>query len=284
MPINKTNQRARPSKPLTITIASILTIFALGVGYFFNGKSRTEVANLRANQDICFDWGSLCFKDMTDAIRLPNNQGDLTDYRGQTWGIAWGTANNNEWPDLYLNHHRELNTDGRFPTSHLIIDIGKNLTSKDFRTLGRGDQHSAIFIDINRDGIDEILETIGGRQGNAEKTNIGTHNQLHLINQTAISPKHQSISATDWATSLGIEQAGARGRQVVPFVLDNKLFLAFLNQGRKDGMHAPNFRKKNDAGIFQHHQILGSKCTQESCSTQSFGIERYKSLFLRTTE
>lgn len=271
----------RPAKspnPWMIATISTLTTCSLAAGYFLYGKPRNEAADLGANQEVCFDWGNLCFKDMTDAIKLPNNQGDPTDYRGQTWGVAWGRANNNEWPDLYLNHHRELNTSGRFPTSHLILDIGKNQNSKDFRILGRGDQHSAIFIDLNSDGIDEILETIGGRQGNAEQTNTGTHNQLHLINKTEISPQQENKSAISWATALGIEQAGARGRQVVPFVLDNNLFLAFLNQGRKDGRHAPNFMKRNNFGTFEDEKILGRQCTTEACATQPFEIERFKSL------
>jgi hypothetical protein len=248
---------------------AVLTAFGLASAYWIKNKDHMEEITVYHKAEACFDNGELCYKNLSNAIRLIASDGLEKDFRGQTWGIAWGNANGNEWPDLYLNHHKESNTKGRFPTSHLVLDLGNSMNSRNFLTLGKGDQHSAIFHDFDGDNRDEILETIGGRSGKASETNQATFNQLH---------KTEAQAERDYAAALGIEQPGARGRQVSPFVLNRKLFIAFLNQPRKDGKSKPNLMERSGKGRFQASQIQATSCRSGKCAKQLFDLEEYKSL------
>ncbi|MEB3348653.1 MAG: hypothetical protein VKO00_01365, partial [Cyanobacteriota bacterium] len=167
-----------------------------------------ESFSVEPNKTQCFDQENLCYTDLSDVIKLPNEKGVLEEYRGQSWAISWGNANGNEWPDLYINHHIRINTLGRFPDSHLILDLGKQRNTSHFINLTGNDQHSALFHDFNGDGSDELLETIGGRNGTAKETDQDIFNILHYVNRAIKGPD---------AKFLGVEQAGARGRQVAPF-------------------------------------------------------------------
>jgi len=249
--------------------ATALAGLGLASAYWNKHKSGTEEQIFGHQTEACFDNGELCYKNLSNVIRLIASDKLEKDYRGQTWGIAWGNANDNDWPDLYLNHHKESNTRGRFPTSHLVIDPGKSMNTRNFLTVGKGDQHSAIFHDFDGDNRDEILETIGGRSGKASPTNRGTFNQLHKIT---------ADTAKDYAAALGVEQPGARGRNVSPFLVDNTLFLAFLNQSRKDGRYGPNFMKRDSTGHFQHAELYATSCRSGKCKKEPFSLERYSSL------
>lgn len=232
--------------------------------------SSPESIDVTSGNESCLRWGSLCYENLIDTIKLVDDGGFRSDYRGQTWGIAWGNANGNQWPDLYLNHHRETNTKGRFPTSHLILDLGKSKASNNFLTLGSGDQHSAIFHDFDGDGTDEILETIGGLSGQALESNTDTHNQVHKIKG---NQSHANI-----APILGVEQAGARGRQAVPFVIQQNLYIAFMNQKRKDGKYGPNIMKRNTEGGFETPKIHYKECFSEKCKAHRLSLSAYKIL------
>jgi hypothetical protein len=232
--------------------------------------AKPESFSISPNKEKCLDWGRLCYKDLTDHIRLPNDKGMPEEYRGQTWAISWGNANNNEWPDLYLNHHKKDNTLGRFPNSHLILDPGKHLDTKNFISLKGDDQHSALFHDFDGDGVDELLETIGGFGGTADETNAKSFNIIHYINRTSQMPDAQS---------LGLEQGGARGRQVAPFTINNTLWLAFLNKDREDKKYGSNTLRQMTSGRFTPDTLTVRDCeTPERCTSKPFSIEGYEAL------
>jgi hypothetical protein len=261
----------RPNKRFRFIAGATAALTTLGLGsaYLIKHRPHTEELKVDHQEEACFNNGDLCYKNLSNVIRLTAIDNLEKDYRGQTWGIAWGNANGNDWPDLYLNHHKESNTKGRFPTSHLVIDPGKSMSTKNFLTLGKGDQHSAIFHDFDGDNRDEVLETIGGQSGKALPTNSRTFNQLHNT---------KTDTEGDYASALGVEQPGARGRNVSLFFIDKKLFLAFLNQSRKDGKYGPNFMKRENHGRFQPAELHASTCRSGRCTKEHFDLEKYSSL------
>lgn len=260
----------RQALPLALTLGATACAALIHLaGRAINQK--TESITLEDNVTKCLDWWRTCYTNETRLIRLIDNSGNMSDYRGQTWAVSWGNANNNKWPDLYLNHHKEDNTSGRFPTSHLILDLGKHMNTGNFLSPAGDDQHSAIFFDFDSDGTDEILETIGGYGGNSKETDANSFNIIH---------KPLSPEKADLLKGLGIEQGGARGRQVVPFVLDNKFFLGFLNKDRQDGKYGSNILSFNKAGSFLEEKLVGHACAPTShCPESQYTIDGYQTLW-----
>lgn len=232
--------------------------------------SMPESFSIEPNKTKCFDQENLCYTDLSDVIKLPNEKGVLEEYRGQSWAISWGNANGNEWPDLYINHHIRRNTLGRFPDSHLILDLGKHQNTSHFINLTGNDQHSALFYDFNGDGRDELLETIGGLNGKAKATDKDNFNILHYINGIPKGPD---------AKLLGVEQAGARGRQVAPFTINNTLWLAFLNEDRKDKKYGAVTLQQQKSGKFLPTTLTAEACTSTgNCASKAFSIQGYDAL------
>jgi hypothetical protein len=255
-------------------LLSVILAGAAGVSltiYGFNrNASKPETLSLEPNKTKCLEWGSLCYSDLTELIKLPNEKGILEEYRGQTWAISWGNVNNNAWPDLYINHHKEDNTLGRFPNSHLVLDPGKHLSTSNFINLEGDDQHSALFHDFSGDGADELLETIGGYGGTAEATNEKSFNILHHI--------HGSNKGAS-SKLLGLEQGGARGRQVAPFTINNTLWLAFLNKDREDKKYGSNTLRQLSSGRFTPDTLTVRDCTTPGlCANKLLSIQGYEAL------
>lgn len=274
----KTSLKQPQLSRLAVAITALFATCGAALVYLYKHGQGVEITTTKPGMTSCLDWGRLCFSNLPDTIRLTDINGLPTDYRGQTWGMAWGNANDNEWPDLYLNHHRETNTAGRFPTSHLILDIGLHNNTQHFLALGGGDQHSALFVDLNHDGKEEILETIGGRRGTADASNTGTHNQVHFVKKAGESPPKEYQSSIKDAVALGLDQAGARGRQVSQFNLQGTSYIAFLNQSRKDGKYGPNIMRRKSDDSFAKSTLQARLCHLGKCKDEAFSLERYRSL------
>ena len=270
----KKNSRTKPLfTPAVLLVCTGLGAATLGAFWLLRSitaSQKVETHTLAKNEKLCLQQGDLCYQDESDLIRLKNNEGRFADYRGQTWAISWGNANGNEWLDLYLNHHKEENTRGRFPNSHLILDLGKNKNTGQYVALPGDDQHSAVFHDFDSDGIDELLETIGGFGGSSESNDVESYNILHQLRKG---------KANIQASTLGLEQGGARGRQVVPLVAQNSLYIAFLNKERQDGKYGGGFVKRNLTGKFLPHLMTGQNCTKrKGCTEEVFEIKDYETL------
>ena len=208
--------------------------------YFLAGKdfdhSVLELQRTQSSDKTEQQSGALTNSDATETevnlapvslnLALPNLDSKLTPFEGHTWGFSWGDINENAKPDLYLNHHRRRNTRDRFPTSHLIFDF-ESLTQYNHIPLLGNDQHSALIFDLDGDGLVEIFETIGGRSGNADPQNPATWNKLHRIDDLGINPEKA-------AESLGLADKGARGRAVIPLLINDRLSVALMNAPSKD--------------------------------------------------
>jgi len=240
-------------------VGAILIVTAAGLDY------------AKTTQSYCVDSSGICFKDDSEFLLLPDTQGNKRLYEGQTWALSWGDANNNLWPDLYLNHHRLLNTEKRFPSSHLILDLGKNNLNWEYRELPGQDQHSALFFDFDGDGDMEIFELIGGRSGNASEENTTDYNSLH----DSFMP---TDSAYIKAKDIGLHQPAARGRYAVPFIHKDALHLAVMNAPREDGKYGPVFLRRGHEGIFTASDIFYKDCFINPCTEQAIAIEKYRDI------
>jgi ASPIC and UnbV/FG-GAP-like repeat len=208
----------------------------------------------------------ISFEDVSRRLDLPDLNGDRVRYSGQTWALSWGDANGNKWPDLYLNHHTGRSTHNRFPTSHLIYDLGWSAKDWNFSVLGAKDQHSGVFVDLEGDGHQDILELIGGRRGEAKFDDLSTANVI--------------FSGADWtaahdqnAIKLGLAFPGRRGRTVLPINQNGVLKLLFLNAPRKDGLGPSVLVRRNDDGSFTEEAAIEPKsCSGVDCGGSGFEL------------
>lgn len=211
---------------------------------------------LAASQPYCTPSKTICF--VSQSLLLPAVNGNRIVFSGGTWGVSWGDANGNEWPDIYLNHHTLRNTNDRFPESHLILDMGKEPTSWDHRVLTGADQHSALFIDIDGDGREDVLETIGGMSGSADLDDRNSMNRLHLGAQSTDDPVQAALDA-------GVAAPGARGRVVVPLVHQAGLSLLEMNLRRADGLAPSRFLTRRGSTFEPVSVFFSTNCLISGC-------------------
>ena len=80
--------------------------------------------------------------------------------QGESWGAAWGDANQDGLPDVYLTRH--------LGQGLLYINQGNGLfvesTPEFFGRTTRGDKHGAAWADFNNDGNQDLLQLRGGAQ------------------------------------------------------------------------------------------------------------------------
>jgi len=60
--------------------------------------------------------------------------------------------------------------------------------------------------------------------------------------------------------------------------MQDSLYIAFLNQKRKNKKYGPNIMKRGPAGIFTGSPIYSSECSSPKCKPQKVSLEPYKSL------
>ena len=220
-------------------------------------------ASAGQTQRYCFI-DELCFEDRSDLLFLPDIEGEKEKYRGQTWSISWGYANENDWPDLYLNHHTRRSTAGRFPDSHLVLDVGAGEASVGYRTLSGQDQHSAIFLNIDGKGNDDLLEAIGGRRGTASPANQNIWTRYFPNATGAENPETLS-----W--ELGLHEPGSRGRTFVPLKFRDNLALFSINARRDDNRYASSLLVQNASGAFEEVSRItakGANCSRLTTCTE----------------
>lgn len=204
---------------------------------------------------------AVTFRQVTPSLALPQKDGKNLPLGGQTWAIAWGDADNNLYPDLYLNHHTRRSTRRpEVPFSHLLFNPGAPEADGAYADLDGVDQHAAIFIDINGDGQQDIYELQGGRQGKSTASSRGTSNRVLLGEDGAFSSFN---SADDF--HLGYSQG--RGRNVTPLNVNGSLGLLVQNKPREDGMFPTMLFVRNSEGTFE--QRPEKFVEKKTCSRRS---------------
>jgi hypothetical protein len=205
------------------------------------------------------DGSDIEFRQVTRSLELPQKDDALLPLGGQTWGIAWGDADNNLYPDLYLNHHTRRST-GRpeVPDSHLLFNPGAPDARGDYVDLEGVDQHTAMFIDINGDGQQDLFELQGGRGGQATAESHGTVNRVIL-------GKDGTFTATNSAADFQLEYAQGRGRNPTPLNINGSLGLLVTNSPRADGQFPTTLFLRTPEGTFEESpdRFVEQACDEE---------------------
>jgi len=157
-------------------------------------------------------------------------------YAGPSWAVAWGDANGDAVPDLYVGNHGEPHNlffgrgDGRFaeaPTSVFPYE--------------EGDAHGAAWADYDNDGDQDLFELTGTDGSSAAKSN-------HFF-------VNESGTFRDRAATCGLEDRYGRGRHASWFDWDDdgRLDVLVLNAVRPE---APSVLFRNNQGYFERTGAL----------------------------
>jgi Ca2+-binding RTX toxin-like protein len=153
---------------------------------------------------------------------------------GESWGAAWGDANRDGRPDVYVTRH--------LTPSNLYINLGngrfQDQTERFFGRLPKGDKHGAAWADYNNDGYQDLLQLTGGPQ------------------QTQLYRNTQGRQLTNIASQLGISYT-ASGRMPL-WVDDNRdgRLDIIINARSRDNVPPTLFQQTNQ-GFRDVGQAIG---------------------------
>jgi ASPIC/UnbV protein len=245
----------------------VLILFIIVVFVLFSDRESNRTVATGGENLVCSDEGRICFEDVSSLLDLPDLGGARRPYSGQTWSASWGFWDDNDWPDLYLNHHTRRATIGRFPESHLVLNPGRDRNWSFIEFQGK-DQHSATFIDIDRDGDEDVIEAIGGRRGTAAPEDTGSFNLLHL---NGAEPGDASAAAI----SAGLAGPAMRGRSIIPFSLGGQIYLFLANAPREEPEYGSAVFGSTGDGLWQRVALFNLAAC-EVCDPLPMEIDYYK--------
>ena len=156
------------------------------------------------------------FKDITSISGI--------DYRGASYGVAWGDYNNDGFVDLWTGNHG-------FPAT-LYKNLGNgtfvDATLEVFGYRPRGDFHGTAWADFDNDGDPDLIQLVGADAGKSNLEDPQLANQLY-VNKNAVFDNS--------AIELGLGYIGSRGRNPLWFDLNNDGWLDLLQGAgkRSDG-------------------------------------------------
>ncbi len=101
-----------------------------------------------------------------------SNGAEVT-YTGESWGSTWGDVNGDNWPDLFVNHHRNRPSlyvnlaNGTFEDRAFEID--------EWFVTPRSDTHGGTFADYDNDGDSDLVITAGSKNNTQFLINNGAY-------------------------------------------------------------------------------------------------------------
>jgi len=131
------------------------------------------------------------------------------EHEGVSWGAAWGDMNRDGYPDVFVGNHADRdqiyinNTLGEFEDKSRVLDDR------------RGDTHAATWVDLDRDGDDDLMVVRGGGSG----VGMGDSNHLFI---------NDGARLVEQATEFGLDYPYARGRSPLWFDWNNDGYLDVL--------------------------------------------------------
>ena len=171
------------------------------------------------------------FKDITSTSGI--------DYRGASYGVAWGDYNKDGFIDLWTGNHG-------FPAI-LYKNLGNgtfiDATSEVFGHQPRGDFHGSAWADFDNDGDLDLIQLVGADAGKSNLEDPQLANQLY-VNENAVFE--------DRAIELGLGYIGSRGRNPLWFDRNNDGWLDLLQGAgkRSDGaVPATIFSRETDGFV-----------------------------------
>lgn len=210
------------------------------------------------------------FEDITSSFGI--------DQEGDSWGVAWGDVNGDGFPELWVNQHQAfgklyLNQGG------LVFTDVTNLYFSNFRRTS--DLHGALWLDVDNDGDDDLLQLAGGGSGRFEVPKPGHYERLY-INESG-----QLIERTE--NFFGIEYGLARGR--TPLTLDvnqdGKLDIFVSAQPHPNGSYPSTIFQQTEDGFINIGDLIG---LSPNVPTRNFAVlgdvngDRIPEFIMPTTE
>lgn len=162
----------------------------------------------------------------------------LVNQQSPTWGISWGDVNSDGWEDLYLSNHQYYEFAKYIQTPPTLFINQKDGTfrnsNSEYGLQYFGDQHGALWLDINNDGYPELFQTQGSNQGQASSPNF-----LYFNNG--------GLSFQEIAGTAGVNLPLARGRGGCSIDYNNDGFLdLYVCNAKLAGNPSTLFRNNGD--------------------------------------
>ena len=192
------------------------------------------------------------FSDATTTAGLKLNR--------ESYGAAWGNFDNNLYPDLVVNNHRQkpgLYTNagtGKFTDVALISGV-----VAEWQSHALADTHGATWADVNNDGWQDVFMSIG-RSGN--------NTQQLLINETGNAGQRVLRMRDDeWglnpATNSNIEPYGGRTPIWLDYDFDGSMDVMLASFGGNVPMLQQQFNNANNHAEFvDKSSAMGFECTK----------------------
>lgn len=180
----------------------------------------------------------LGISDWSYLLDIPSD-GNLSDsrYLGQSFATALGDFDRDGKLDLFLNHHR------MGPTTLNLDFAGGSPEVVAFELVS--DEHGATFFDIDQDGDLDVLDTSGGKNGQAiDPNDPKTWNRVFLQEEGA-------LDTTDVGGELGLHFGPSRTRMLVPVNFDGEIALFNGSLPKSDGTWPSTFFRMLADGTFE---------------------------------
>jgi hypothetical protein len=167
------------------------------------------------------------FEDVTAAVGLRR--------RGTSYGMGWGDLDGDGRPDLWVGNHAD-------PPS-VYVNVGGVLEERSQSLLPSGrlytdDAHGVVWLDLDRDGDQDLIEVVGANSGTGEGPNLVWRN---------LGGGFAEVGA-----ALGLALPLGSGRCPVPvdWNLDGRIDVVLVNQTRADGLAPTSLFTQQEDGTF----------------------------------
>ena len=180
---------------------------------------------------------NLLFKNITSASGI--------DYKGASYGVAWGDYNNDGFADLWVGNHGFGATLYKNSGNEEFTDV----TSEVFGLQPEGDFHGTAWANFDNDGDLDLIQLVGADAGKSNLEDPQLANQLY-VNENGVF--------SDRALELGLGYIGSRSRNPLWFDLNNDGWLDLLQGAgkRSDGAVPATIFSRETNGFVDLKQSL----------------------------